>query len=252
MHLLPHAAGHVLAVAVLLAACDGPRSPPAPPLDTRTPAQKAISSDATPATCEASKAELLAGFKERMAAKEYVRARDLVYWCGNKTTDADFQEATRVANLAQAEVVLSNTGKADKAARLSALEDVVRFDPKQEVKYRAELAELRAWDKRRAAAEAKKEAAAPKVRNATFSPTSAQLRYVCKQFIERGLADTSGSALNWTDGSTRHLGGDRYEIVFPGKARNAYGGLVWARFRCVVEQTGKDDFVAVSREVLPQ
>ena len=75
-----------------------------------------------------------------------------------------------------------------------------------------------------------------------FAQTDSQLRYVCKQFIERRLHDPSRASLDWTNGRIGQGKGGLKIVQISGRASNAMGAIVLATFQCTIRYAPPDDF----------
>jgi hypothetical protein len=81
------------------------------------------------------------------------------------------------------------------------------------------------------------------------TPTAAQLRSVCKDFVLRQLHDPRDADLEWTTdkpGATFQREDGLWVARFRGRARNQFGALRLGTFECVMQYTPPDTFRAVS------
>lgn len=75
--------------------------------------------------------------------------------------------------------------------------------------------------------------------------TPDQLKYVCKDFVERSLHDPRDAQLNrWADGTVARRKDGLWVVTFPGRAMNPYGALRLATFECVIRHDGGDNFTS--------
>lgn len=79
---------------------------------------------------------------------------------------------------------------------------------------------------------------------AALGQTDSQLRYACKQFVERSLHDPGGADLSeWSQGQVyQGRKSNEFVVRFRGRAKNAYGALRLATFECTIVYKHPDHF----------
>jgi hypothetical protein len=80
--------------------------------------------------------------------------------------------------------------------------------------------------------------------------TDAQLKYACKQFVEKSLHDPRDAQLEWTRATFGRTNAGDHVVQFRGRAKNAYGALRLSTFQCVIRYSAPDNFRAVSVRAL--
>lgn len=76
--------------------------------------------------------------------------------------------------------------------------------------------------------------------------TDSQLRYVCKQFIERQLHDPGSADLEWTKGTVYLPDKTGLHVVrVRGRAKNQFGAMRLTTFECRIKYKAPDHFIPV-------
>ncbi len=76
--------------------------------------------------------------------------------------------------------------------------------------------------------------------------SDSQLRYACKQFVERQLHDPGSADLDWTKGTVyKPDKAGNHVVRFRGRSKNRFGAMVLDTFECRIKYTHPDHFVPV-------